>query len=92
MCHNCQHIIKSLFLSTWYNHTYFYFLFFIFLLNVCNYMRMLSNFLLFHAAVHERLLWSNDDFVLLIDSTFHDRFIIDVEFLDLTLCSLNVTC
>ena len=55
-------------------------------------MRMLSNFLLLHAAVHEKLLWSSDDFVLPIDSTFHGRFIIDVEFLDLKLCLLNVTC
>ena len=68
MCHNCQYIIKSLFLSTWYNHIDFYFLFF--LLNVCNYMRMLSNFLLLHAAIHERLLWFNDDFVWPIDSEF----------------------
>ena len=55
-------------------------------------MRVFSNFLLLHAAVHERLLWSNDDFVWLVDSTFHGRFIIDVEFLNLKLCSLNVTC
>ena len=89
MCHNCQHIIKPLFLSTWYNDTIFYFL--SFLLNVCNYMRMLSSFLLLYVAVHERLLWSSNDFVLPIDSTFHGRFIIDVEFLDLKLCSLNVT-
>ena len=68
------------------------FLFFIFLLNVCNYMRSLSNFIFLHVAVHERLLWSNDDFVWPIDSTFYGRFIIDVEFLDLKLCSLNVTC
>ena len=56
------------------------FVFFIFLLNVCNYMRMLSNFLLLHVAIHERLLWSSDDFVWPIDSTIHGRFIIDVEF------------
>ena len=56
------------------------FLFFIFLLIVCNCMRMLSNFLLLHAAVHERLLWSNDDLVWPIDFTIYGRFIIDVEF------------
>ena len=74
------------------SYIFLFFIFFIFLLNVCNYMRMLSNFLLLHAAVHEKLLWSSDDFVLPIDSTFHGRFIIDVEFLDLKLCLLNVTC
>ena len=67
------------------------FLFFIFLLNVCNYIRMLSNFLFLHVVVHERLLFS-DDFVWLIDSTIYGRFISDVEFSDLKLCSLNVTC
>ena len=57
-----------------------------------SYTRMFSNFLLLHAAAHERPLWSSDDFVWPVDSTFHGRFIIDVEFLTLKLCSLNVTC
>lgn len=42
-----------------------------------------------HAAVHERLLRTSDDFVWPVDSTFHGRFVIDVEFLDLKICPLN---
>ncbi|CDP10921.1 unnamed protein product [Coffea canephora] len=39
--------------------------------------------------VHERLLRTSDDFVWPIDTTFQGRFVIDVEFLDLKICSLN---
>ena len=46
---------------------------------------------LFGAAVHDRLLRTCDDFVWPVDSTFHGRFIIDVEFLDLRICPLNVS-
>ncbi|XVE95493.1 hypothetical protein REPUB_Repub02eG0102400 [Reevesia pubescens] len=41
------------------------------------------------AAVHDRLLRTYDDFVWPVDSTFHGRFIIDVEFLDLRICPVN---
>ncbi|KAK3034766.1 hypothetical protein RJ639_032279 [Escallonia herrerae] len=41
------------------------------------------------SPIHERLLRTSDDFVWPIDSTFHARFIIDVEFLDLKICPLN---
>lgn len=41
------------------------------------------------SPVHERLLRTSDDFVWPIDSTFHGRFIIDVEFLDLKISPLN---
>ncbi|XP_057986595.1 BTB/POZ domain-containing protein At1g21780-like [Hevea brasiliensis] len=40
------------------------------------------------STVHERLLRTSDDFVWPVDSTFHDRFIIDVEFLDLKIWHL----
>lgn len=38
------------------------------------------------SPIHERLLRTSDDFVWPVDSTFHGRFIIDVEFLDLKIC------
>lgn len=41
------------------------------------------------SPIHERLLRTSDDFVWPVDSTFHGRFIIDVEFLDLKICPLN---
>ncbi|KAK3041386.1 hypothetical protein RJ639_001584 [Escallonia herrerae] len=41
------------------------------------------------SPIHERLLRTSDDFVWPVDSTFHARFIIDVEFLDLKICPLN---
>ncbi|KAG6786153.1 hypothetical protein POTOM_007747 [Populus tomentosa] len=44
---------------------------------------------LFHAAVHERSLRTSEDFVWPVDSSFHGRLIIDVEFLDLKVCPLN---
>lgn len=44
-----------------------------------------------NATVHERLLRTCDDFVWPVDTTFVGRFIIDVEFLDLKICPLNVS-
>ncbi|CAN1268841.1 BTB/POZ domain-containing protein At1g21780 [Linum perenne] len=41
------------------------------------------------SIVHERLLRTCDDFVWPVDSSFHGRFIIDVEFLDLKICPLS---
>lgn len=41
-------------------------------------------------AVHERLLRTSDDFACLIDINIQGRFVIDVEFLDLKICPLNV--
>ncbi|KAH7567919.1 hypothetical protein ACOSP7_009810 [Xanthoceras sorbifolium] len=41
------------------------------------------------SPIHERLLRTCEDFVWPVDSTFHGRFIIDVEFLDLKICPLN---
>lgn len=41
-------------------------------------------------SVHERLLRTSEDFVWPIDSTFHGRFVIDVEFIDLKISTLNV--
>ncbi|XP_071925566.1 BTB/POZ domain-containing protein At1g21780-like isoform X2 [Coffea arabica] len=41
------------------------------------------------SPIHERLLRTSDDFVWPIDTTFQGRFVIDVEFLDLKICSLN---
>ncbi|KAG6776088.1 hypothetical protein POTOM_019592 [Populus tomentosa] len=41
------------------------------------------------SPVHERLLRTCEDFVWSVDSTFHGRFIIDVEFLDLKIYPLN---
>lgn len=46
---------------------------------------------LFCAAVHERLFRSSDDFACPIDINFQGRFVIDVEFLDLKICPLNVS-
>ena len=45
----------------------------------------------FNAAVHERLLRTYDDFVWPVDTSFAGRFIIDVEFLDLKICPMNVS-
>ncbi|CAK9142249.1 unnamed protein product [Ilex paraguariensis] len=50
---------------------------------------MPPNVVLLDAAVHERLLRTSDDFVWPVDSNFQGRFIIDVEFLDLKIYSLN---
>ncbi|XP_050235389.1 BTB/POZ domain-containing protein At1g21780 [Mercurialis annua] len=41
------------------------------------------------SPVHEKLLRTCDDFVWPVDSTFHGRFIIDVEFFDIKVCPLN---
>jgi len=41
------------------------------------------------SPVHDRLLRTCEDFVLHVDSNFHGRFIIDVEFLDLKVYPLN---
>lgn len=41
------------------------------------------------SPIHERLLRTSEDFVWPVDSTFHGRFIIDVEFLDLQVYSAN---
>ncbi|XP_062096673.1 BTB/POZ domain-containing protein At1g21780 [Humulus lupulus] len=41
------------------------------------------------SPIHERLLRNCEDFVWPVDSTFVGRFIIDVEFLDLKICSVN---
>ncbi|KAL8257171.1 hypothetical protein R6Q59_029212 [Mikania micrantha] len=41
------------------------------------------------SPIHERLLRTSEDFVWPVDSTFHGRFIIDVEFLDLQVYSVN---
>ncbi|KAF3959277.1 hypothetical protein ACB098_12G122100 [Castanea mollissima] len=41
------------------------------------------------SPIHERLLRNCEDFVWPVDSTFHGRFIIDVEFLDLKICPVN---
>lgn len=54
-------------------------------------MNRFINTVLLNAAVHERLLRTCEDFVWPVDSTFHGRFIIDVEFLDLKICPLNVS-
>ena len=45
-------------------------------------------------AVYDKLLRNSEDFVWPIDSSFHGRFIIDVEFLDLKIATMNVrnTC
>lgn len=42
-------------------------------------------------AVHERVLRTSDDFVWPVDTSFLGRFVIDVEFLDLKICALNVS-
>ena len=41
-------------------------------------------------VVYEKLLRTTDDCVWHVDSSFHGRFTIDVEFLDLKICPLNV--
>lgn len=41
------------------------------------------------SPVQERLIRTSDDFVWPVDSTIHGRLIVDVEFLDLKVCSLN---
>lgn len=41
------------------------------------------------SPIHERLLRNCDDFGWTVDSPFHGRIIIDVEFLDLKICPLN---
>ncbi|KAK9269929.1 hypothetical protein L1049_025502 [Liquidambar formosana] len=41
------------------------------------------------SPIHERLFRTSDDFVWPVNSTFHARFIIDVEFLDLKIFPLN---
>ncbi|XVE55327.1 hypothetical protein DITRI_Ditri03aG0149900 [Diplodiscus trichospermus] len=41
------------------------------------------------SPVHDRLLRTSDDFVWPVDSTFHGRFVIDVEFLDLRICPIT---
>lgn len=41
------------------------------------------------SPIHERLLRTSEDFVWPVDSAFHGRFIIDVEFLDLKVCPTN---
>ncbi|XP_022141674.1 BTB/POZ domain-containing protein At1g21780 isoform X2 [Momordica charantia] len=41
------------------------------------------------SPIHERLLRTSEDFVWPVDSTFHGRFIVDVEFLDLKICPVN---
>lgn len=50
------------------------------------------NAVLLDAAVHERLLRTGEDFVWPVDTAFTGRFIIDVEFLDLKIYSVNVSC
>ena len=42
------------------------------------------------SPVQDRLLRSSEDFVWPVETTFHGRFIIDVEFLDLKVASMNV--
>lgn len=48
-------------------------------------------FLFCNYAVHERLLRTPDDFAWPVDTSFAGRYIIDVEFLDLKICSVNVS-
>jgi len=45
---------------------------------------------LFYLLVHEKVLRGSDDFVWQVDSMFHGRFTVDVEFLDLKIASINV--
>lgn len=47
-------------------------------------------FVLFYLSVHEKVLRGSDDFVWQVDSMFHGRFTVDVEFLDLKIASINV--
>ncbi|KAK9002986.1 hypothetical protein V6N11_060560 [Hibiscus sabdariffa] len=46
---------------------------------------------LYISPVHDRQLRTSDDFFWPVDSSFHGRFIIDVEFLDLRICPINVS-
>ncbi|XP_041014767.1 BTB/POZ domain-containing protein At1g21780-like [Juglans microcarpa x Juglans regia] len=48
-----------------------------------------ANRMLYISPIHERLLRTYEDFVWSVDSAFHGRFIIDVEFLDLKICPLD---
>ncbi|KAK1263530.1 BTB/POZ domain-containing protein [Acorus gramineus] len=57
-----------------------------FILRVCN---VGGNRRPYISPVHERLLRNSDDFVWPVDSSFHGRFTIDVEFLDLKISQLN---
>ncbi|XP_078163527.1 BTB/POZ domain-containing protein [Carex rostrata] len=41
------------------------------------------------SPVHEKVLRGSDDFVWQVDSMFHGRFTVDVEFLDLKIASIN---
>ncbi|KAL0556385.1 hypothetical protein IC582_004898 [Cucumis melo] len=41
------------------------------------------------SPINEKLLRTSEDFVWAVDSTFHGRFIVDVEFLDLRICPMN---
>ncbi|KAG6602100.1 BTB/POZ domain-containing protein At1g21780 isoform X1 [Cucurbita maxima] len=41
------------------------------------------------SPINERVLRTSEDFVWAVDSTFHGRFIVDVEFLDLKICPVN---
>lgn len=59
-------------------------------LRVYNEMLILVIFVCLY-AVYERLLRTQDDFVWPIDTAFVGRFIIDVEFLDLKICHMNVS-
>ncbi|MBA0585564.1 hypothetical protein Gorai_016334 [Gossypium raimondii] len=51
-----------------------------------------ANRRLYISPVHDRPLRTCDDFYWPVDSSFHGRFIIDVEFLDLRICPINITC
>ncbi|PPD97625.1 hypothetical protein GOBAR_DD05359 [Gossypium barbadense] len=48
-----------------------------------------ANRRLYISPVHDRPLRTCDDFYWPVDSSFHGRFIIDVEFLDLRICPIN---
>ncbi|XP_022876714.1 BTB/POZ domain-containing protein At1g21780-like [Olea europaea var. sylvestris] len=54
----------------------------IMLLSICSMIQPFS-------VVHERLLRTSDDFAWPVDSNFHGRFVVDVEFLDLKIYPLN---
>lgn len=56
-------------------------------MNICVNINVLSVLLI---AVHEKLLRTSEDFVWLIDSIFHGRLILLVEFLDLKILPLDV--
>ncbi|KAJ4966100.1 hypothetical protein NE237_017949 [Protea cynaroides] len=44
----------------------------------------------YSSPIYERLLRTSEDFVWPVDSTFHGRFVIDVEFLDLKIYPLKI--